>query len=174
MIATKIFVLSAIGKKLATPPTTNGRHLGFWPPESKNLKFFLGNFLIRNQHIYTVLKNARNHCIPGGADMVFLPPPLKYMCIAVQETKRKKDSNFNITNYTHIDEPLETDGIAHGGVGFFIHNDVMHHRINLNTKFQAIAIHAYLHKRITIYNIYINPQPKFLTGRSRALIYATA
>ena len=83
------------------------------------------------------------------------------LCIAVQETKLKKHSNFNITNYTYIDEPLATDGIAQGGVGFFIHNDVVHHRINLNTKFQAIAIHAYLHKRITICNIYINPQQNF-------------
>ena len=83
------------------------------------------------------------------------------LCIAVQETKLKKDSNFNIANYTYIDEPLANNGIAQGGVGFFIHEDVVHHRIKLNTKFQAIAIHAYLHKRITICNIYINPQQNF-------------
>ena len=76
IVATRILALSAIGAKLATPPTTNGRHLGFWAPEAKDPNFFLGNFLICNQYIYTVLKNARNQWVGGGAHMVFLPPPL--------------------------------------------------------------------------------------------------
>ena len=82
------------------------------------------------------------------------------LAIALQELKLKKDSKFNphISNYSYIDERVENDGNAQGGVGFYIHNDVVHHRIKLNTKFQAIAIHAFLHKRITICNIYINPQ----------------
>ena len=83
------------------------------------------------------------------------------LCIAIQETKLKKDSNFKIANYAYIDEPLDTEGIAKGGVGFLIHEDIVYHRIKLNTKFQAIAIHAYLHKRVTICNIYINPQQNF-------------
>ena len=85
------------------------------------------------------------------------------LVIALQELKLKKDTKFNtnLSNYSYIDELLETDGNAQGGVGFYIHKDVTHHRIKLNTKFQAIAIHAFLHKRITICNIYINPQQNF-------------
>ena len=86
------------------------------------------------------------------------------LAIAVQELKLKKDQKFNthITDYTYIDERIETDGIAQGGVGFYVHKDVTYHRITLpKTKFQAIAIHAYLHKRVTICNIYIHPQQNF-------------
>lgn len=88
----------------------------------------------------------------------------KPLVIALQELKLKKDQNFNthISDYLYIDERLETDGNAHGGVGFYIHKDITHHRVSLqNTKFQAIAIHAYLHKRVTLCNIYINPQQSF-------------
>ena len=88
----------------------------------------------------------------------------KPLVIALQEIKLKKDQNFNthISDYSYIDERLETNGNAHGGVGFYIHKDITHHKITLqNTKFQAIAIHAYLHKRVTICNIYINPQQNF-------------
>ena len=85
------------------------------------------------------------------------------LLVAAQEIKLKTDTNFNphISNYSYIDQRLETDGNAAGGVGFYIHSDVVYHRIKLNTQFQAIAIHAYLHKRITICNIYINPQQTF-------------
>ena len=83
------------------------------------------------------------------------------LCIAIQETKLKKDSNFKMSNYSFTDEPLEIDGIAQGGVGFLVHDDIVYHRIKLQTNFQAIAIHAYLHKRITICNIYINPLQNF-------------
>ena len=88
----------------------------------------------------------------------------KPLTIAVQELKLKKGQKFNthITDYTYVDERLETEGTAHGGVGFYVHKDVTHHRIKLkNTKFQAIAILAYLHKRVTICNIYIHPQQNF-------------
>ena len=83
------------------------------------------------------------------------------LIFSIQETKFKKDSNFKISGYDYIDQPLETEGIAQGGVGFLIHNDVVYHRIKLQTKFQAIAIHAFLHKRITVCNIYINPRDDF-------------
>ena len=83
------------------------------------------------------------------------------LCIGFQETKLKTESNFKVTNYSYIDQPLEVEGIAQGGVGFLIHNDVVYHRIKLQTNFQAIAIHAFLHKRITICNIYINPLDVF-------------
>ena len=71
------------------------------------------------------------------------------MVIALEELKLKKDQNFNthVSDYSYIDERLETNGNAHGGVGFYIHKDITHHKITLqNTKFQAIAIHAFLHK----------------------------
>ena len=88
----------------------------------------------------------------------------KPLAIAIQELKLKKDQKFNthISGYSYIDERLETEGTAHGGVGFYIHNDVTYHRIPLkNTKFQAIAIHAFLHKRVTLCNIYIHPHLNF-------------
>ena len=87
----------------------------------------------------------------------------KPLIIALQEIKLKNDTKFNthISNYSYIDKRLETDGNASGGVGFYIHEDIVYHRIKLNTNFQAIAIHAYLHKRITLCNIYINPQQNF-------------
>ena len=87
------------------------------------------------------------------------------LVIALQELKLKKGQKFNthISNYSYIDERLDIEGTAHGGVGFYIHKDVTYHRIplNNNAKFQAIAVHAFLHKRVTICNIYINPQQNF-------------
>ena len=88
------------------------------------------------------------------------------LCIAIQETKLKKDSNFHIPNYTYRDNPLETEGPAHGGVALFIHEDVVFNPIDLKTSFQAIAVRAKLHKLITICNIYINPDEDF-THRPR-------
>ena len=88
----------------------------------------------------------------------------KLLVIALQELKLKPHQTFNtnLSNYSYIDERLETQGIAHGGVGFYIHKDVTHTRIPIkNTPFQAIAILAYLHKRVTICNIYIHPQQNF-------------
>ena len=41
MVATKIFALSAIGAKLAGPPMTNGRHLGFWALDPPMDSFFV-------------------------------------------------------------------------------------------------------------------------------------
>ena len=84
--------------------------------------------------------------------------------IALQELKLKKGQKFNthITDYTYVDERLETEGTAHGGVGFYVHKDVTYTKLKLNnTKFQAIAILAYLHKRVTICNIYIHPEQNF-------------
>ena len=94
------------------------------------------------------------------------------LVVAVQEIKLKIDTNFNthISNYSYIDQRLETDGNAAGGVGLYIHKDVVYHRIKLNTQFQAIAIHAFLHKRITICNIYINPQQNFTKGDLEQLV----
>ena len=43
-------------------------------------------------------------------------------------------------------------------MGFLIHEDVVHHRIPLETNLQAIAIQARLHKQVTICNVYINPK----------------
>ena len=40
IFATKIFALSAIGAKLAGPPMTNGRHLGFWALDPPMDSFF--------------------------------------------------------------------------------------------------------------------------------------
>ena len=96
----------------------------------------------------------------------------KPLVAAVQELKMKKDNNFNtnISDYTYIDERLETEGNAAGGVGFYINKDVVFHRIKLETSFQAIAIHAYLHKRVTICNIYINPQQNFTQADLEHLI----
>ena len=81
--------------------------------------------------------------------------------IAIQEIKLKKDHHFSISNYCFLSEPLEIDGIAQGGVGFLMHKDVVHRRIPLKTKFQAIAIQARLHKQVTLCNIYINPRQAF-------------
>ena len=86
------------------------------------------------------------------------------LVIAMQELKLKKGQQFNthISNYTYIDERLEINGTAQGGVGFYIHKDITYHKIPIkNTKFQAIAIHAYLHKRVTICNIYIHKNVNF-------------
>ena len=115
---------------------------------NKNGKFFVWNCRgIRNKKSF--LEN-----------LMWVHQPL---LVAAQEIKLKTDTNFNpyISNYSYIDQRLETEGNAAGGVCFYIHNDVVYHRIKLKTQFQAIAIHAYLHKRITICNIYINPQQTF-------------
>ena len=92
------------------------------------------------------------------------------LCIAIQETKLKKESNFNtnISNYSYIDKKVEVDRnaqggqarSAQGGVAFYVHADVVYKQIKLNTNLQAIAITAYLHKRVTICNIYIKPLQK--------------
>ena len=83
------------------------------------------------------------------------------LCIAIQETKLKKDSNFHIPNYTYKDKPFSGEGTAQGGVAFLIHEDIVFNSIELKTNFQAIAIRAKLHKLITICNIYINPDEDF-------------
>ena len=64
------------------------------------------------------------------------------LLVAAQEIKLKTDTNFNphISNYSYIDQRLETEGNAAGGVGFYIHKDVVHHRIKLKTKFQSVRV----------------------------------
>ena len=85
------------------------------------------------------------------------------VCIAIQETKFKKEFKFSLRNYQFLHQHLDlnADEIAHGGVGIFVRNDLIHRQIPTTTKFQTMTIQTRLHRQITICNIYIHPTLQF-------------
>ena len=83
--------------------------------------------------------------------------------ICIQETKLPSE-DFVIKGYQEFHH-IHKDGlIACGGTSIFVKNSVIHSKIPLNTKLQAVAVRVTLHKTLTICSIYIppdsNPSPK--------------
>ena len=72
MLATKIFDLSAIGAKLAAPPTSSGGHLGFWARNPLQTRFADGNMSNIQKYIITDLKMPETLGSRGGADILQL------------------------------------------------------------------------------------------------------
>ena len=72
MLATKIFDLSAIGAKLAAPPTSSGGHLGFWAQNPLQTRFADGNMSNIQKYIITDLKMPETLISRGGADILQL------------------------------------------------------------------------------------------------------
>ena len=77
MIATKIFVLHAIGAKLAAPPMGSGGHLGFWARNPLQTRFADGNMSNIQKYIITDLKMPKTPIRQGGADILQLHAALK-------------------------------------------------------------------------------------------------
>ena len=76
--------------------------------------------------------------------------------LCIQETKLP-NKDFVIKGYQEFHH-IHTDGlIACGGTSFFVKKSVIHSKIPLNTKLQAVAIRATFHKTITICSVYIPP-----------------
>ena len=77
--------------------------------------------------------------------------------IALQETKLSNDYLTKISKYSVISKEGHYNQGYHGGVALYIHPDVIHSKIDLNTPCQAVAAVVALSFRFTICNIYSPP-----------------
>ena len=74
--------------------------------------------------------------------------------VALQETMFYGDYTTRIPGFTLENHDGHFNRTAHGGVCFYIHQDVPYQRIQLNTTAQAIAVRVQLSNAVTICNIY--------------------
>lgn len=81
--------------------------------------------------------------------------------IALQETKFKNETIFNIPNYSCIRKEGHFNHTAHGGVALFIHESVPYVEITLTTDLQAVAATVHIKQKITVCSIYISHNHMF-------------
>ena len=82
--------------------------------------------------------------------------------MALGETKLPYESDYSFKGFDVFLENKQVGphGYAHGGVAILAKHHTAPIRVRLNTNFQAVAVSAKLHRRITICSIYIPPGPE--------------
>ena len=97
------------------------------------------------------------HGYKANYKLLLLIAELSTTTIYLQETFKKHSDKLNIKTFEQYDYIHDTEQRASGGVSILIRKDIFQNKININTRLQAIAISATLHKTVTICSLYIPP-----------------
>ena len=79
----------------------------------------------------------------------------------LQETHLKPSDNIHFKGYLSYNSFSMDGDRACGGSSILVKQDILHSPINLNTRFQAVAIRLTLHKTITLCSVYLPPTYNF-------------
>lgn len=90
-------------------------------------------------------------------DLLLLITNYQPMVICLQETSLKANDKIKIKDYSQYNYIHEAQQRASGGVSILIRNDIPQSKIPLETKLQAVAVKATLHRTLNICSIYIPP-----------------
>lgn len=78
----------------------------------------------------------------------------KPVVLAIQETKLQESTTFNLPGYTCYRKEGHFNRTPHGGVAIFVHQDIAHNLITVNTTLQSISVQVNLGRTVTISSIY--------------------
>lgn len=74
--------------------------------------------------------------------------------IALQEVKLQNSKQFKVPGYVGYRREGHFNRTPHGGVALYVHQDIPHSTISLNTNIQAIALTVRLGRKVTICSLY--------------------
>lgn len=78
------------------------------------------------------------------------------IALAIQEIKLGNTTAFNLPNYSIYRRDGYANRSPQGGVAIFIHQDIPHQSIPLDSNIQAIAVKIHINRTITLCSIYIS------------------
>ena len=96
---------------------------------------------------------------PNFEEIKNLVSNFRLYILALQETHFKDSDNVNIRVFDHYFKTRmsEVNGRATGGCSIFVKKCIPHEVLELDRELQAVAVKVYLHKTITVCNVYIPP-----------------